>query len=158
MSMTDDLTQKVRQKALDVGFHKVGIARVSEASENQAAAVTSLRSWLEQGYQADMDWMANPKRQDIRRVMPGVRSLICVALNYYTGHDRPDGCEYGKISRYGWGRDYHRVLHKKLKAISLWLEAQGDDIQARFYADTGPVQDKVWAQQAGLGWIAKMVI
>jgi epoxyqueuosine reductase len=102
-----------------------------------------------------MAWMANPKRQDIRQVMPEVRSLVCVALNYYTPHQRPAGEEYAKISRYGWGRDYHKVLHKKLKALGQWIEAQGEGIQARYYADTGPVQDKVWAERAGVGWIAK---
>ncbi len=156
--MTDrasNLTDRIKQKALEVGFHKVGIAIVPVNSDDEKVAVTSLQSWLNRGYQADMAWMANPKRQDLRLVMPEVRSLICVALNYYTAHDRPKGDRYAKISRYGWGRDYHRILHKKLKALSTWLEAQGEDIHARYYADTGPVQDKFWAQQAGIGWIAK---
>ena len=150
-----ELTEQIKQKALDVGFHKVGIAIVPIHSEDEKAAVSSLQSWLNQNHQADMAWMANPKRQDLRLVMPDVRSLICVALNYYTAHDRPQGKDYAKISRYGWGRDYHRILHKKLKALSTWLESQGDDIRARYYADTGPVQDKFWAQQSGIGWIAK---
>ena len=156
--MTDrasNLTDRIKQKALEVGFHKVGIAIVPIDSDDEKASVASLQSWLTQNHQADMAWMTNPKRQDLRLVMPEVRSLICVALNYYTPHDRPEGDGYAKISRYGWGRDYHRILHKKLKALSTWLEAQGDDIRARYYADTGPVQDKFWAQQAGIGWIAK---
>ena len=153
--MDRELTGKIKQKALELGFHKAGIALVGKDLDSEKAAVQLLQSWLGQGYQADMAWMANPRRQDVRSVMPEVRSLICVALNYYTGDDRPAGAEYAKISRYGWGRDYHKVLHKKLKALSHWLEAQGDGIQARYYADTGPVQDKPWAQQAGIGWLAK---
>lgn len=149
-----DLTQQIKQKALDLGFHKVGIVRVEEF-EGDTDAIAALQKWLDQGYQADMAWMANPKRYDIHQVMPEVRSLICVALNYYTPHTRPEGDQYAKISRYGWGRDYHKVLQKKLKALSQWLETQGDGIKARYYADTGPVQDKVWAQRAGIGWIAK---
>lgn len=145
-------TDAIKQKALSLGFHKVGIAAV-EAADN--TATQRLQAWLALGYQADMEWMANPKRQDIRLVMPEVRSLICIALNYYTPHARPEGKQYAKISRYGWGRDYHKILHKKLKAFATWLEAQGEGIQARYYADTGPVQDKVWAQRAGIGWIAK---
>ncbi|WP_088891611.1 tRNA epoxyqueuosine(34) reductase QueG [Leptolyngbya ohadii] len=141
----------IKQKALEFGFHKAGIA--------SADAVTShppeLQRWLDRGCQADMDWMANPRRQDVRSLLPSVRSVICVALNYYTAHPRPEGTQYAKISRYGWGRDYHRILHKKLKAFSQWLQAQGEGIEARYYADTGPIQDKVWAQQAGIGWIAK---
>lgn len=142
---------RVKQKALELGFHLVGIASVD--NELVKEAVERLQSWLALGYQADMAWMANPRRQDVREVMPSVQSVVCVALNYYTPDRRPSGAEYAKIARYGWGRDYHKVMHKKLKAFSLWLESQG--VQTRYYADTGPVQDKVWAQAAGLGWIAK---
>lgn len=145
-------SSQVKQKALSLGFHKVGIAAgwQSDGYEGQ-----KLQAWVAKGYQADMEWMANPKRGDIRLVMPEVKSVVCVALNYYTPHRRPEGREYAKISRYGWGRDYHKVMHKKLKALASWLEEQGEGIQARYYADTGPVQDKVWAQKAGIGWIAK---
>jgi len=186
-----DLHLLVKQKALDLGFHLVGIASVDDpiatapshpvdhqeprdpCGDSKAAlceipargrppnpeATTHLLSWLTAGYHADMGWMEHPQRQDIKLLMPSVQSVICVALNYYTPHDRPSGKEYAKISRYGWGRDYHRILHKKLKALALWLEAQPgaetENIQARYYADTGAVQDKVWAERAGLGWIAK---
>lgn len=143
----------VKQKALELGFHKVGIAAVEGDAGSQSAL--RLQAWLAKGYHADMDWMANPKRQDIRQVMPEVRSVICVALNYYTPHRHAEGREYAKISRYGWGRDYHRVLEKKLKALCRWLQQLGVGIQARYFADTGPVEDKVWAQRAGIGWIAK---
>ncbi len=144
---------QVKEKALSLGFHQVGIAPAdTDASDS---AVACLQAWLALGYHGDMAWMANPKRFDIRACMPEVRSLICVALNYYTRHQRPQGKEYGKISRYGWGRDYHKVMDKKLKALAHWLQAQGEGIKARYYADTGPVQDKVWAQRAGIGWIAK---
>lgn len=145
-------SSQVEQKGLSLGFHKVGIAAgwQSDGYEGQ-----KLQAWVAKGYQADMEWMANPKRGNIRLVMPEVKSVVCVALNYYTPHRRPEGREYAKISRYGWGRDYHKVMHKKLKALASWLEEQGEGIQARYYADTGPVQDKVWAQKAGIGWIAK---
>lgn len=146
------LADKVRQQAQELGFHKVGIA---DASDTSTEAVAHLQTWLQQGFQADMAWMENPKRQHIQRVMPEVKSVVCVALNYYAPIDRPVGQEYAKISRYGWGRDYHKVLQKKLKTLAAWLQAQGEGIQALYYADTGPIQDKVWAQQAGLGWIAK---
>ncbi|MEL7034888.1 MAG: tRNA epoxyqueuosine(34) reductase QueG [Cyanobacteria bacterium J06592_8] len=142
---------QVKQQAIRCGFHKVGIASVSEPT----VEVERLQAWLNQGYQAEMAWMANPRRQDIRQVMPEVQSVICVALNYYTPHQHPQGSEYGKISRYGWGRDYHKVMHQKLKAFSNGLQSQAEGIQARYYADTGPIQDKVWAQRAGIGWIAK---
>lgn len=144
---------EVKQKARSLGFHKVGIAAVDV--DHHDSAEQNLNAWLGLGYQADMAWMANPRRLDIRACMPEVESVICVALNYYTPHQRPESPEYGKISRYGWGRDYHKVMHKKLKELTFWLQAQAEEIQVRYYADTGPVQDKVWAQRSGIGWIAK---
>lgn len=146
-------SEDLKEKAIAFGFHKCGIAAVDAESEEVRAQ--HLKAWLALGYQADMAWMSNPKRLDIRACMPEVRSLICVALNYYTPHQRPEGKEYGKISRYGWGRDYHKVLHKKLKAFANWLSEQDKSIEVRYYADTGPISDKAWAQQAGIGWIAK---
>ncbi|MFK0731541.1 MAG: tRNA epoxyqueuosine(34) reductase QueG [Gloeotrichia echinulata GP01] len=142
----------VRAKAHELGFHKVGIAAVDGVD---AIEVQRLQAWIAQGFNADMEWMANPKRQDISLVMPTVRSLVCVALNYYTPDQRPEGEEYAKISRYGWGRDYHKVMHKKLQALTTWLTSLDESVQARYYTDTGPVQDKAWAQRAGIGWIAK---
>jgi epoxyqueuosine reductase len=125
----------------------------------ETEAIAHLQSWLQQGYQADMAWMDSPKRQDVRQIMPEVQSIICVALNYYTPPAHSPDPAHGKISRYAWGRDYHRVLHPRLKALSDWLQGEakavGLDSQVRYYADTGPVQDKFWAQQAGLGWVAK---
>ena len=143
----------IKEKALEIGFHLVGIA--SAEIDYQDMATHHLSNWLNQGYHADLQWMNNPKRQDISQCMKDVKSVICVALNYYTPHKHPDNSEYGKISRYSWGRDYHKVMNKKLKALSMWLEAQNEDIKTRFYADTAPIQDKVWSQRAGIGWIAK---
>ncbi|NJM97188.1 MAG: tRNA epoxyqueuosine(34) reductase QueG [Phormidesmis sp. RL_2_1] len=154
-------SEAVKRQAIALGFHQVGIAPIamtlSAAEQNAQAA---LQAWLAQGFQADMAWMNSDKRQDIRHVMPGAKSMICVALNYYTPQQRLKGRQYAKISRYGWGRDYHRILSQKLKQLAHWLRSQpsppgNEAIEARPYADTGPVQDKFWAQQAGIGWIAK---
>ncbi len=148
-----ELTQKIKQKALEIGFHKVGIARVDTDYEDDAVA--HLQSWLALGYQADMAWMNNPKRFDIRQCMPEVKSVISLALNYYTPYQQSEDKKHGKISRYGWGRDYHKVMQKKLKALSQWLNNQDSNIKTRYYVDTGPIQDKVWAMRSGIGWIAK---
>jgi epoxyqueuosine reductase len=154
-------SDRIKQKSLELGFHKVGIA--SAQAEIQVDA-QRLQAWLDKGYQADMAWMTNPKRLDIRSLVPDVQSVICVALNYYTPHQRPENLplegddavrEYAKVSRYGWGRDYHKILHKKLKLLANWVRSQSEGIEARYYADTGPISDKVWAQRAGIGWIAK---
>ncbi|NEO27655.1 MAG: tRNA epoxyqueuosine(34) reductase QueG [Kamptonema sp. SIO4C4] len=142
---------RIKAQAREIGFHKVGIASV----EPDDGLEEHLQRWLDLGYHADMAWMANPKRYHVRNYWPEVQSIICVALNYYTPHQHPQDADSGKISRYGWGRDYHKVMHKKLKALTRWLESQGEGIAAKYGADTAPLQDKVWAQRAGLGWIAK---
>ncbi|HBL13672.1 MAG TPA: tRNA epoxyqueuosine(34) reductase QueG [Cyanobacteria bacterium UBA11162] len=146
-------SSQVKQKAQSLGFHACGIAAVELDADH--TATRHLKAWLARGYQADMKWMENPTRFDIHSCMPEVKSVISVALNYYTPHQRPEGKDYGKISRYGWGRDYHKVMPKKLKGLTNWLQEQGEGIQARYYADTGPIQDKVWAERSGIGWIAK---
>ena len=143
---------QIKQAALEIGFHLVGIAAIDNYEDK---ASIHLKSWLNSGYQADMAWMANPKREDIRAFMPEVRSLISVALNYYTPHQRLDNPQIAKISRYGWGRDYHKVMGKKLKELNNWLRSHDESIATRYCVDTAPVQDKVWAQRAGIGWVAK---
>lgn len=145
--------ETIKQTALELGFHQVGIAAVDDTASQPAPA--RLDQWLAQGYHAEMAWMNHPHRRDVRQVMPEVQSIICVALNYYTPHERPLQRDYAKISRYGWGRDYHRVMQSKLKRLAHWLQNSDPTIEARLYVDTGPIQDKVWAEQAGIGWIAK---
>lgn len=148
-----DPTQRaalIRKIGQELGFDKVGIAAIDQPPD-----LTGLQRWLASGYQAEMRWMETPKRSDPRHVLPGVRSLICVAMNYYTPVAHSQDPERGKISRYAWGRDYHRVLGKRLKALSTWIETQIPECQTRFYVDTGPIAEKAWAEQAGLGWIGK---
>lgn len=145
----DALSFAIKRAARSQGFDKVGI--VSLATPPDTA---SLSRWLEAGYHADMEWMANPKRSEPELILPGARSLVCVALNYYTPHAHADDPEAGKVSRYAWGRDYHKVLGKRLKALSLWMASEFD-CRTRFYVDTGPISEKPWAVQAGLGWIGK---
>jgi len=148
----------VKQKSLELGFSRVGIVALESIDSTTSLATKRLQAWLELGYHADLAWMENPKRQNISEVMPGVKSLICVALNYYTPQPHSQDLDRAKISRYGWGRDYHRVLGKKLKALSRWLEEQSQPdfpIQTRFYVDTGPISEKAWAETAGIGWIGK---
>lgn len=151
------LTAQIKQQAQVLGFDLVGIAAVDAANADLAnlAINPHLSAWLAKGYHAEMDWMANPKRQDIRQVMPEAQSLICLGLNYYTPHPHSQDPAHAKISRYGWGRDYHKVLSKKLKQLSQWLQGQGDGILTRYYVDTGPISEKAWAERAGLGWVGK---
>jgi epoxyqueuosine reductase len=152
LSVGDPVAQAIEIKAAAqaLGFDKVGIADLSQGPD-----LSTLQTWLDQGYGADMDWMRDRRRQDPEAVLAGARSIICVALNYYTPHPHSPDPGVGKLSRYAWGRDYHKVLGSRLKALSRWIEGELPTERTRWYVDTGPVAEKLWAMQAGLGWIGK---
>ncbi len=144
----------IKDYAYQLGFHRVGIVDLRTYSQDHASGSAALQRWLAKGYQADMAWMGDPRRQNLQTVLPGAQSLVAVALNYFVP-DSPRAPDQGKIARYAWGRDYHRVVGRRLKALAQWLQQQVPEVSYRWYVDTGPVQDKVWAEQAGIGWIGK---
>ncbi|MBI5474751.1 MAG: tRNA epoxyqueuosine(34) reductase QueG [Ignavibacteriae bacterium] len=149
----DTATERVKAKALGLGFTKVGIARADALTEESE----HLREWLSRGYHASMEWMSRniDKRTDPRVIVPGAQSVICVAMNYYTPAEHSNDPAVGKISRYAWGDDYHDILGEKLKLLWAWMQHEFPGAEGRYYVDTGPVMDKVWAERAGIGWIAK---
>jgi len=147
------ITERVKEKALALGFSKVGIAR-AEALEEEARR---LRTWLDRRYQAGMSWMERnlEKRSDPQLILPGARAVVSVAMNYYTSvrHSGDEGA--GKISRYAWGDDYHDILGERLESLRVWVEKEFAGERGLWYVDTGPVMDKVWAERAGIGWEGK---
>jgi epoxyqueuosine reductase len=107
-----------------------------------------------------MAWLPRSaaKRADVRNVLPGARSVIVTGTLYNT--DRPYSSalppETARISRYAWGDDYHEVIKRRLDALVDWMRHEcPEPFEARAYVDTGPVQERVYAQYAGLGWIGK---
>ncbi len=147
------VSSQIKEKAIALGFHKVGIA--DARSDYRDHATSNLDKWISLGYHGNLSWMENQKRWDILEYMPDVRSVIVLATNYYTSHQHSQDPVFAKISRYGWGKDYHKIIQSKLKELSHWIETHDDSIVTRFCVDTSPLQEKVWAQRAGLGWIAK---
>lgn len=151
-SASAQLAQQIKQQALSLGFEPVGIAALP-GSERLQLRNAALQRWLAAGHQADMGWMADPRRRDVEQLLPGVRSLIAVGLSYYVNAERSPG-SLG-VARYGWGRDYHRVIDGRLRQLGRWLEGQAPGVQWRACVDSAPLMDKAWAEEAGLGWIGK---
>ncbi|WP_447977544.1 tRNA epoxyqueuosine(34) reductase QueG [Candidatus Nitrospira bockiana] len=151
------LTAAIKDEAKRLGFDAVGIASVGEDDGTIRTGLGRLRAWLARGYQATMAWMARQpeRRADPRLVLPGCRAVICVGLNYYTDQQADETPGHGRIARYAWGRDYHEVLGERLKALATHVQTLAPGAGVRWYVDTGPVMEKVWAQRAGLGWIGK---
>ncbi|MEQ1656238.1 MAG: tRNA epoxyqueuosine(34) reductase QueG [Nitrospira sp.] len=151
------LTRAIKQEALALGFDAVGITRVDRASSPQPTLAARLTQWLQRGYHATMAWMerAPEKRADPRIVLPDCHSIICVGMNYLTDERADERPGHGRIARYAWGRDYHDVLGKKLTQLEARIAALAPQAITRSYVDTGPIMEKAWAEQAGLGWIGK---
>ncbi|MFM8540686.1 MAG: tRNA epoxyqueuosine(34) reductase QueG [Nitrospira sp.] len=148
------LADAIKQEAHALGFDAVGIARVDALPATLSSRLTD---WLGRGYHGAMQWMEKTpaRRADPRDVLPGCRSLIALGMNYYTGHQADERSGHGRIARYAWGQDYHAVLRDRLEQLEARITALAPEAATRLYVDTGPVMEKAWAQQAGLGWIGK---
>jgi epoxyqueuosine reductase len=147
------LTAEVKRRARALGFEKVGVVRAEALAEERAR----LEEWLARGLHASMAWMERgvERRTDPRELLPGARTVVAVALNYYTPHEHPDDPAAGKISRYAWGDDYHDVLGEKLKALLAFVKELAPEVRGKVCVDAQPAMDKAWAVRAGLGWIGK---
>ncbi len=147
------MSARIKDRALAAGFHKVGIVPAAPLATER----TQLEEWLRRGYHGTMAWLARDpaQRTDPRLVMPAARSVVVVALNYYTPHQHAQAEGVGKVSRYAWGDDYHEVVGEKLKGLLAWIKEQWPEAEGKTCVDIQPLMDKAWAVRAGLGWLGK---
>jgi epoxyqueuosine reductase len=147
------------EQAKSLGFDLCGVVRAEKFPELERTP-----EWLARGYAGEMKYLADPRRGDPQTAMPGIRSVIVALLKYNTKQQLStdpapsieDGEPTGWISRYAWGDDYHDALREKLNALSEALRERFPfPFEARAYVDTGPVQERVLAKYAGLGWLGK---
>ncbi len=178
MNLTShNIKNQITAKAKELGFTKCGFAKY-EVLEDESAR---LKNWLDSGMQADMAWIEKgfEKRKDLRLIMPEAKSVISLAFSYYTPFEHSESKP--KISRYAWGKDYHKLLKPKLKELCEFigttspnplllkegakdlksasdtgnLQIKESEVLCRTYVDDGPVMDKAWAVKAGIGWMGK---
>jgi epoxyqueuosine reductase len=167
----------IKGLARELGFQKIGIVRAEALTE----AGLRLQEWLARGFHGEMKWMEREpsQRSDPRQLFPEAKSIIVVALNYYTSHQHGPGYAgvppadllhagnaraggtpaypdvTGKVSRYAWGDDYHDVLGGKLRELLAWIKQRWPDADGKVCVDIQPTMDKAWAVRAGLGWMGK---
>jgi epoxyqueuosine reductase len=147
------LEERVKGLALALGFDLAGIAPAQPTPRT-----AFLRDWIARGYAGDMHWLARrvEERVDPRRLLEGARSVLAVGLVYDPGERPAPAPGTGEVARYAGGEDYHTVMREKLRALEAGLEAlAGRAVRSRSWVDTGPVQERVFAELAGLGWIGK---
>jgi epoxyqueuosine reductase len=146
----------VKDRARAAGFDLCGISPVGAFPE-----LDRFSAWLDLGYAGEMSYLHRTadKRRDVRGALPSARSVIVLGTIYNT--DRPYSNETAAagraaLARYAWGDDYHVVIEQRLALLLDWLrDVAGPGVEARAYVDTGPVQERVYARYAGLGWIGK---
>ena len=150
------LTVSVRRRAMELGFQQVAISD-GELSTDEAA----LLAWLEAGYHGELEYMA---RHGVRRarpaaLVPGTIRIVSVRMDYLRGGADAETVlgnpELGYVSRYALGRDYHKLIRRRLQRLADHIESEVGTFGYRAFADSAPVMEKPLARNAGLGWIGK---
>jgi epoxyqueuosine reductase len=152
-----ELAAAIRHWAADLGFDQTGITGVDLSDDEQR-----LLAWLGDGRHGEMQWMA---RHGVRRsrpdqLMPGTVSVISVRMDYWPASARDAQAvlaqpELGYVSRYALGRDYHKLLRKRVQRLADRIEEAAGAFNYRCFSDSAPVLEKPLARNAGLGWIGK---
>ena len=143
----------VKAKALEFGFQAVGISPAYALIDERQR----LEEWLGRGFHGEMPYMARDpeQRTNLQKIFPEARSVVVVAMNYYTPHQHLEDGSVGRVSRYAWGDDYHEVVGERLRELLKWTKEQWPEAEGKVCVDIQPVMDKAWAVRAGLGWMGK---
>ena len=150
------LAQSIKDWGRELGFQQVGITGV-ELGEHEG----HLQRWLDAGYQGEMDYMAahGSKRSHPDELVPGTLRVISLRMDYLPGDSRMAKVlgepEKAYVSRYALGRDYHKLIRKRLQHLAERIEQAIGPFNYRAFVDSAPVLEKAIAEQAGLGWIGK---
>lgn len=152
----DQLAASIKLWGRELGFQQVGITSV-DLGEHEA----HLQRWLDAGYQGEMDYMAShgSKRSHPDELVPGTLRVISLRMDYLPGDTRMTeqlaSPEKAYVSRYALGRDYHKLIRKRLQQLAERVQQTIGPFGYRAFVDSAPVLEKAVAEQAGLGWIGK---
>jgi epoxyqueuosine reductase len=152
MPSVQEKAELLKTEAHRLGFLACGIAK----AEFLEAEAPRLEQWLRQGKHGEMGYMADhfDLRLDPRKLVPGAKSVISLAYNYFTPQLQEDP-EAPQLSTYAYGRDYHKVVKQRLKPLMAFINEHFGDVDMRAFVDSAPVLEKAWAELAGIGWRGK---
>lgn len=150
--MSGENVLAIREEALRLGFSACGFAKAEPVSGEMARV---LDHWTGNGYHAGMQYMERNRhlRLDPTQLVPGCKTLIVVALNYYPKQLLP--VEGYQIAYYAYGKDYHRVVKDKLGQLLAYIRTLEPGAEGRAFCDTAPLLERYWAVKAGLGFIGR---
>jgi epoxyqueuosine reductase len=147
-----ELTRQIKEKATQIGFTKAGVTSAAPFEET----ANQFEAWVASGAHGVMKWLERDhhKRRDVQNILPEAKSILSLALNYYTANDAKDNRDL-KISRYAWGTDYHEIIPPMLRKLLAEIQKLVPNAEGRYYTDTGPLLEKPIAARAGIGWQGK---
>lgn len=154
------LNKLIFEFAKKIGFDLVGFTDTNLEKEN----ISTLKKWLKKGCPGEMTYMHDKgktaARADLDKILPGAKSVVVLGMNYYQNQEpRAEG--FGRVARYAFGRDYHKIIWKKLGELENFIQKTAEEylpefkVQTASYIDTGPILERALAVQAGLGVIGK---
>ena len=144
-------SNEIKAEAQRLGFFACGVAKADAVEQS---VVDGYKRWIAEGNNANMAYLANypDKRFDPRLLVPGVKSIVSVALNYAPSRNIP--ANEPQFASYALGKDYHDVVKHKLVQLAMNLGFEPSE-QVRAFCDSAPVLERYWAVRAGLGWIGR---
>ncbi len=149
---SSELKVFLRKKAEEYGFSDMKIAKAEHLEEESIR----LRKWLDEGRHGTMGYMENhfEKRTDPTKLLPETKSIAVFAYNYYTDEDSLSSGKY-KLARYAYGKDYHKLIRKKLRNLLRDLQEEDSSLEGRAFVDSAPILERDLARRSGLGWTGK---
>lgn len=152
MRITQQQRFAIEQKSLELGFSLFGVSKAGFLEED----APRLEAFLNKNSHGEMAWLANnfDKRVDPTVLVEGAKSVISLGFEYLPALPQPQDDTY-KVSKYAYGKDYHKVIKKKLIELLQFIQHEVGEVTGRAFVDSAPVMEKVWAQKSGLGWMGK---
>ncbi|MCI5072564.1 tRNA epoxyqueuosine(34) reductase QueG [bacterium] len=147
-------SKTLKEHVLKQGFNKVGLCKAQDVQSYEPYL-----QWVNKGFAGNMHYMAEEerkqKRHNVQKLMPKCQTVLMASISYKPKEESVQNPQ-AKIARYAWGKDYHKLLKKKLKqAMQTFMQEQKLEFDYKIYVDTGPILERDHAVQAGLGWIGK---
>jgi epoxyqueuosine reductase len=141
----------IKAKADELGFAKCGITTAHPPPNHNR-----YKAWLDSGMAGELHYLhrQEEKRQNLAQVMPGIKTLVVVAMNYYSG-DSPHSPHEGVVARYARFPDYHHTMWERLEQLLNFIRGKIPGAEGKAYCDTGPITERDYAMRAGIGWIGK---
>ncbi len=152
-TLPENFIELLKTEALQLGFDEVGISKAQQLPDDARL----MEDWLRLGFQGGMSYLERnrEKRYDPRLLVAGTATVITVLQNYFPKEKLPEDNNF-KVSKYAYGKDYHKLIRKKLQKLLNFIESHTGKLDgARAFTDSAPLLDRAWAQKSGLGFIGK---